>query len=143
MSDTATLTGPPNRRYFLKELVQNPFPIAGKPVGWEVLGGDRGRAWFDPSNPEHVPIIKELALAASQQRGGIIEVSQENFEEAKKKSPYAPPRNVGSAVQPIPSRLDFLPQVDKAKKAPAAAGRSVALATSGIIPGIHAPGVPP
>ena len=131
------------RAYFVKELVSIPYAIGGKVIGWEVLDGNRGRASYNLDNPNDAKIAAELTEAAQNHRGGIIQVSLEQFEEVKKKFPYQPQKSSGqSPIQAIPSQRDFL-RADKKKPGPAAAvGRSVALAP-GMIPGIHSPDQPP
>lgn len=74
--------------FWYKELVSNPFIVRGAAVPFEPLDGNRGvLAVDDAKNPT---LVAELSAAAQKGRGGIVKLSQDKFEEVKKKHPLRP-----------------------------------------------------
>jgi hypothetical protein len=116
MSNDTTQPKPaPKQLYFQKELVSVPFRAGGEIVSWEMLGENRGRLALMSDDPK----AADLQKAASLQTGGILQVTAQQFEDAKKKYPYIPIRRK-SEIQPIRTRDEMFPRVPS-KKLPAAA----------------------
>jgi hypothetical protein len=69
-------------RFFHKALVSNPVVLSsGRGIRWESIGGDEGVVSLNQED-----VIKELKDAEGARRGGVREVTQQEYEELKKKA---------------------------------------------------------
>ena len=84
MTTPATTTAPPTMTYWYKELASNTFYIAGKPLEVEFLDGNRGVVSL-PSTDSQVPALEQ---AAKDQIGGIVKISQDEYEKKRLRYPY-------------------------------------------------------
>lgn len=78
----------PSYRYYRKELLSNYFYVEGKPVAFEPLDGNRGVLKADPR--QHAKLIAALDQAASEQKGGIVRITYEEYVEKKNRFPFNP-----------------------------------------------------
>lgn len=76
-------------QYFQKELVSNPFMVAGKTVQFEVLGGNRGVIALNPETDG--PLVDALNKAAAKRRGGVIKITSEQYLQKKTLFPNSTP----------------------------------------------------
>lgn len=76
-------------RYFSKAIISNPiFTDAGKPIPFVHVGSDDGVIATDDNS-----IIESLASRVKTRRGGVSELTQEQYDEIiKKKSDLPSPR---------------------------------------------------
>jgi hypothetical protein len=133
---------PPTPRayvYFAKQLPNIPVIAGGGKVGWEVLDGQQGRARFNLATD--AAVIKDLRALAARNSGGVTEISEAQYEDLKKNHPYRPTVRQ-SEIQPIPSRVDFLPKPIK-RGAPAAAVKAVAESAGVPVTTVPKPSVTP
>lgn len=137
---TTETAAAPARVFFRKELPQIPIIAGGSAVGWEVLDGQRGRAWFDPTNEQQAKVISDLRALARARVGGVVEISEQEYENLKKNHPFRRVVRPDDQIQPIRSQTDFLPKVTK-RGAPAAVVKAVAQAAG--VPVMTLPGRQP
>lgn len=69
--------------HFAKEVLSNRYLVNGAPVPFEPLAGNRGVIALDDANPQQAPLISALNDAAAQGRGGIVKISQADYEKKK------------------------------------------------------------
>ena len=76
-------------KFFHKAILSNPVILkSGRRVPWDSIGGDNGVIGV-----EQEELADELQELIKARRGGVREITSEEFEELKKKAdPYSPPR---------------------------------------------------
>ena len=124
-------------KFFLKEIASNPFIIDGKPVQFEVFPSNRGLLQLDEE--KDAALIKELDLAASQRRGGVVRIDQAQYEELKKNEPLSKPS--AAFIKPSLLRVLQVPKPLARPSQPAPAASPVAANSS--VPSAPALPVPP
>lgn len=72
-------------RFFKKILPQNPVIVAGKPMTFQAYPSGVGLMAVDAA--KHPVVIREFEILISRQKGGLVEISQQAFEDEKKKEP--------------------------------------------------------
>lgn len=81
----------PKLTQFRKELVQNIIVVAGKPVPFLPLAGNRGVIELDEEKPADVPIFTALNDYATRRKFGVVKITAEEYEGLKKKVLTLPP----------------------------------------------------
>lgn len=94
--------------YFYKELVSSPVVVAGKPVHWEQLDGNRG---VIAVNVEADKALAEgLQKLANDHRGGVVVITEAVYQDKKKALPFNPLKASGkgreSMLRPISQNSD-------------------------------------
>lgn len=90
----------PAKRYFFKELYSNSWFIGGKAVEFEQIDQNRGVLALDATDP----LVSGLDQAAHDQVGGIVKISQEEYEKKRLLHPFK---------QKDPDRLQVAPRADQ------------------------------
>lgn len=102
---------------------------AGSVVNWEPLGGGQGRISMASNDPRAL----DLLAAANRHMGGIVLISQSQYEDLKKKYPFVP-KSRPSDIQPIRRHEELFPTIPKKVRAAQVAA---------INPGVMTPPKPP
>jgi len=107
------------QRFFLKENPASPFIVAGAIVSFDIHGSMGYRA-LDPENPDEAKLLAELDKAIAMRRGGIVEITQAQYD-LKKNLPASGTSRPSSPWQQ-PPRLMPRPSAPAPKPAAPAAG---------------------
>lgn len=96
-------------KYFRKELFSSVFIVAGAPVPFEQLDGNRGVIKLDEE--KDASLIAALNEAADRRRGGIVKITEQEYTEKKSLHPLK------ASVQPS-QKLRVVPPVVQPKRTP-------------------------
>ena len=88
---------------FFKELANNRFYVAGRPVDFEPLPGNRG--WISLESPKDDTLIAALTDASNKQIGGILSVTEEELDKKKE--------TAASNPFPLTGQKEYLRQMPK------------------------------
>lgn len=116
------------KTYFYKELAGNPFYVAGTPVPFEVLDGNRGVLELDTDNPKDQPLIAALNEAADKHRGGIVRINAEKYAQKKSQWPLKP--SAGNLAQMLRAMQSAQSHSQRLKEQAAAAAAKKAAPTA-------------
>ena len=70
--------------WYLKELLSTPVIVRGKSVTFEPLPGNRGLLALDSHNESERQLAEDLNRLADEQVGGVVKISQAEYEDKKK-----------------------------------------------------------
>lgn len=91
------------KAFFKKEILSNPVYIGGTGIRWENIGHDMGIIAIEAEGG-----VNGLREMVRQQRGGVIEIDEAEYEELKKKAEpdsQPKPRLSEPALDPQPPRV--------------------------------------
>lgn len=113
-----------SKSYFYKELASSDILLAGKPLskqtGYELLGGNRAVLAVDSDT--QADLLTGLELFASEHRGGIVKISEEEYTQKKTQFPPLPNSAASSrksVLRAMPNPKDLFPKVTAPAAAPA------------------------
>jgi len=116
--------------YYYKELNSVPYFVAGAPVQFEPLPGNRGVLSLD--SPQHETLITALNSAAEKHIGGIVRISEAQYTEKKTLAASTPslPRRAKEMLRPMPKapfqrKQDMAAAAEPAKPVPAPTPQTV------------------
>lgn len=104
--------------YFKKELISRRFIVAGAPVPFEALSGNSGVIALDSENDS--ALVAALTEAANNQRGGIVSISHQEYDDLKKSRPLTKLRRVSDRREETLRTIQSVPSKPKSPANPAA-----------------------
>lgn len=75
------------KSFWKKELLSNAVIVNGAPVPWEPLSGNSGLLVLDAE--KDAQLIEGLEALRAKGKGGVVKISEEQYEAEKKSRPYS------------------------------------------------------
>lgn len=104
--------------FFNKKIFSNAFVVGGKRAPFEHIGDNQGLLVLDDADPNQKEMLDGLNEAARMGRGGVLKISEEEYNQKKKALPFDPSVNESKQRKQM---LGVVPPQQKPRPKPVAA----------------------
>lgn len=96
--------------YYLKENISNVFNDRnGRPFPFQSLAQEYGVLELEDADPAQKEIMQDLEALRAQRIGGILRISQAEYESKKKNMPWRPSASRSDLLEMAPPRFNPVP----------------------------------
>lgn len=117
--------------FFNKKIFSNAFIVGGKRAPFEHIGDNQGVLVLDDAVPNNREMIDGLTEAAKQGRGGVLKITDQEYDALKKKLPFNPSEAVSKKRAQL---LGVVPPLQKPRPKSVVAGPAVPSRTNAPFP---------